>query len=132
VKCLRGYDLLVDTRRSWLLLIPGGILLGFWIYGILFDMMGSPGQYLGWGLVGIAVGGSLYAARLGPSWAMVAAYVTIGISVGILWIAAIDDTWQAWVTLLTLLGSALIALGVPRWQRAPAVEIVDADAAAPE
>lgn len=95
----------------------GGLLLGCWVYFVLFkvpDVDVDVGPWVFWGVVGLAISGGILAARFAPDRARMAIWVGLGIAVGLLAMAAVfQRVPESMAALLTVSGGALIVTSIP-------------------
>jgi hypothetical protein len=99
-------------------MVFGGLFLGLWLYLVFFTVRAFPpinvGLWLFWGVLGIAVAGSLYAARIATATARILIWVVLGIALGFLTMVLIfNQVGEAFAALFTLAGAGLIVTGLP-------------------
>lgn len=111
------------TQINWAALIFGGIFLGAWIYGLTFgfDQHGwddfAWGLWAFWGILGIAIAGGLYAARLTSDWVQILIIVGVGIAIGMLILAAmLEEEAHIIASFVAGAGAGLVAAAIPRGQ----------------
>lgn len=91
-------------------LVIGGLFLGIWLWVVLFEIP----QWLGWGVLGLALAGTMYAGRLANPMVRTITWVVLGIAVGLLLAAAfLRETPDLLATVLTFAGGALVVSGLP-------------------
>lgn len=96
----------------------GGIILGVWIYGLLFHFdAGRPldiGRWFGWGMVGLAIAGAIYGTRAADDVVRLVMVTVIGIVLSIVVLGAIlNENVYILATLTTALGAGLISMALP-------------------
>jgi hypothetical protein len=109
------------AQINWAALIFGGIFLGAWIYGLTFgfEQHGweefSWGQWLFWGIIGIAIAGGLYAARVTSDWVQIIIIIGAGIAIGMLLLAALlEEEAHIVASVVAGAGALLVVAGIPR------------------
>ncbi len=111
--------------------IVGGIFISVWLYVLLF-VRPSEGIHVGtwafWGLVGFAIAGGTYAAKVANERVRIVVWVALGIAIGLLGLAAIDrQVGEAFAALFTFVGGGLIAVALPAPTGARAMPRENAD-----
>ena len=115
---------MADNQQNFAALIFGGIFLGAWVYGLLFGFPDpvsgrqvdwQVGKWFFWGLLGMAIAGGLYAARVATDTVRMIIIVAVGVFLGVLILAALLEE-EAYVlgTFVTATGAGLIAASIPR------------------
>lgn len=99
----------------------GGILLGVWLYGLLFAFPEwqefSVASWFAWGLLGLVLAGAIYGARATKDTARLLLIALIGIIISIVTIGAtLNSTENAFAATFTLAGGVLIAAALPKPQ----------------
>lgn len=99
--------------------IFGGFFVGVWVYGLLFGFPEwyafNPTQWFFWGMIGIVIAGGLYAARVTSEGIRVGIIIGVGISLGIMILAAsLEQEAHIIATFVTATGAGLIASALPR------------------
>lgn len=106
------------TPVSWTPIIFGGLFLGAWIYGLLFafpewEDFSAPSWFF-WGFIGLVIAGGLYAARMASPTVLIIILIVVGISIGMLILAAIlEEEAHIFATVVAAAGAGLIAAGIP-------------------
>ncbi len=95
----------------------GGLLIGAWLYFLLFtaprvDIEKAPWAL--WGTVGLVVAGGLLGARFAPANLRMAIWVGVGVGVGLLAMAAMfNQVVESMAAILTIGGGAMIVTSIP-------------------
>jgi hypothetical protein len=91
----------------------GAIVVGLWLGLTLFAT--SFGTVFGlWGILGIAMGGSLYGLRIANDMLRILVWILLGISLGMLIIGSIvQEEPRVLATLMTFFGTGLVATSLP-------------------
>ena len=84
----------------------------------------SDGLWMLWGIVGIALGGSLLVASIVNDTVRIAIWVGLGVGLGVLLVAAlVEEVVAILASAITFAGTALIVSSIPKpeptWQQAP-------------
>lgn len=110
-------------------IVFGGFFLGVWLYLCLFATPLTDdldlGQWVLFGVVGLALAGAMYGTRVATGTARVVLYVVLGIAIAFLTAAFVLNTMEEGVAaLITFVGAALIvsALPVPDRSQPPAAQ----------
>ena len=102
--------------------VLGGVFLAVWIYVLLFRLPAlvvNVGAWTFWGIVGLAIAGGLYGARVASDRARVPIWIGVGIAIGLLAMAALfQQVAEAFAALFTIVGGGLIATASPGPARA--------------
>lgn len=97
--------------------ILGGLSISVWLYLILFRVPILPldgGAWTFWGIVGLAIAGGIYGARITGDKVRIAIWIAIGIAAGFLAMAALfQQAKEAFAALFTFVGGGLIATALP-------------------
>lgn len=94
----------------------GGIILGIWLYGLLFgfDTDFNVAAWAGWGFMGLLLAGGVYAARGAGETPRLLIIAAIGVVVALVTTGAmIQENYYVWATVATLLGGGLILGAMP-------------------
>src|SRR5581483_911954 len=98
--------------------VMGGVLLGLWgfLAFVKVEALPSldPAAWSFWGIVGMAIGGGVFAARATSPAIRIVVWVALGIAVGVLAAAALfSRVPESMAALVTASGAGLIASAVP-------------------
>lgn len=98
----------------------GGMLLGVWIYGLLFtfDPDGGAGQnvaaWFGWGMLGLALAAGIWGARVASETNRIFIIAGVGVLLAIITIGAVlRENADVFATLFSAAGAGLIATALP-------------------
>lgn len=105
-----------NERVSAVLL--GGIILGVWVYGLLFEFPQwdefNYGRWAVWGLLGLLVAGGIYGARAATDTARLVIISLIGVLITVIVLGAtLNGNPYVFATLATLVGGAFITAALP-------------------
>ncbi len=97
----------------------GGLFLSVWVYGLLFKFPEWHDFnwviWFFWGLLGFLIAGGLYAALVTSEIARIVIMVLVGLSIGILILAAaLEQEGHIIASFVTATGAGLIASALPR------------------
>jgi hypothetical protein len=99
--------------------VVGGLFIGAWLFLAIFEtrvFTNLPNaQWWFWGVMGLLVAAGLFASRL-PSVALrIAVWIGLGITIGMLALAALflQQMSEAFAALLTVSGGAIIVASLP-------------------
>jgi hypothetical protein len=99
-------------------IIFGGLFLGVWLYvalwGVPYEASFNSGEWVIWGMVGLALAGAIYGTRIAKGGLRVGLFVVVGIAIGMLVTAFLLQGLEEGVaTIVTLVGGGLIVSALP-------------------
>jgi hypothetical protein len=99
-------------------IIFGGLFLGVWLYvalwGVPYETSFNSGEWVIWGMVGLALAGAIYGTRIAKGGVRVGLFVVVGIAIGMLVTAFLLQGLEEGVaTIVTLVGGGLIVSALP-------------------
>ena len=99
-------------------IVFGGFFLGVWLYLCLFRTPLTDnldlGQWVLFGVVGLALAGGMYGTRVATGTARVVLYVILGVAIAFLTAAFVLNTLEEGIAaLVTFVGAALVVTALP-------------------
>lgn len=99
-------------------IIFGGLFLGVWLYvalwGVPYETSFNSGEWVIWGMVGLALAAAIYGTRIAKGGLRVGLFVVVGIAIGMLVTAFLLQGLEEGVaTIVTLVGGGLIVSALP-------------------
>jgi hypothetical protein len=99
-------------------IIFGGLFLGVWLYvalwGVPYEASFNSGEWVIWGIVGLALAAAIYGTRIAKGGLRVGLFVVVGIAIGMLVTAFLLQGLEEGVaTIVTLVGGGLIVSALP-------------------